>query len=230
MPTKKNARRGRASRAAKIDQDIRIRKEQQANEHNRIIKVMLVLIGAVALFVVAFLVVSSLMSSFTYQGVKFKIVKFCDSGPPCLVTYQTSLPVQYQGKIVPYNFYLRNDPRKLNVSFNGTIYFKNNMLVKFEDGFVCQGKGAIAAANLAQLYNLIGVNVTSDDNATCSPYNQYMFLDVKPGNMTAIEQTAPECYTITIKDCEILNGLEKFMIQTFVETNELLKNQSASKP
>ena len=165
------------------------------------------------------------MDNFTYKGVKFKITRFCDSRP-CLVTYQTSIPVQYQGKTVPYNFYLRNDPRKLDVDFNGTINFKENLLFNTEDDFVCDGNGAIAGANFVQLYTILGANVSVGRNYTCDQSGNKMFVDLKPGNITEIQQTGPACYDIYIKDCEILEVTEKFMIDTFVKVNSVLNNKT----
>src|SRR3989339_776101 len=56
---------------------------------------------------------------FEYKGVTFDVVQ---EGQ--LVLYKTSLPVIYEGVIVPYNFYLRNDPRKLkNIPFEANMTY-----------------------------------------------------------------------------------------------------------
>jgi hypothetical protein len=163
-------------------------------------------------------------------------VKFCDSGPPCLVTYRTTLPVRTLGnslvvsnpseKDADYNIFLRNDPRKLDVNFTGELFSSGNMVLNSEDSFTCGGKGAIAAANLVQLYKLLGTNVITDENATCDPQGRYIFVDVKPENFTSVEQFGPVCYDINVKDCEILEGTERFMLETLIKVNAKLNNQT----
>ncbi len=206
----------------------RQKKESQRQEHNKILKWIFGVLGIVILAALLVILISNYSENFNYNGVKFNVVKFCDSGPPCLVTYHTTLPVTLSdGKTADYNFYLRNDPRKLKVDFNGNLTFKPIMVFNTESDFVCNGNGAIAGANLVQLYNVVSTNVISDKNATCDSFGRYMLIDVKPGNQTRIEQVGPACYNIYIKDCEVLEGTEKFMIETFVRVNEALKNQSS---
>lgn len=201
------------------------KKEEQLKEQNKIIKVILFIAGVFVVAILAFIVVSNTSSNFTYQGVSFHIQKFCDS-KPCLVTYQTAIPVQYQGKTVPYNFYLRSDPRKLDVDFNGTLVFEKNMLFNTESDFICNGSGAIAGVNFVQLFTVLGENVSVGRNFTCTSAPGYVYVDLKQGNTTRIQQTAPACYDIYIKDCEVLQGTERFMIEAFVDVNRLLNNQT----
>lgn len=210
----------------------------QIKEQNNILKNIFIIFSLVIVGFLLFLVISKSMNNFEYKGVKFEIVKFCDAGPPCLVTYKTSLPVKVTGdnillttkdkKTDDYNFYLRNDPRKSDLDFNDTILFRNLMVLNFTDPFICEGKGAIAAANLIQLYNILGINFVADENATCGSSNMYTLVKVVPGSKTKIENPWPACYTITIKDCEILEGTEKFMIETLVEVNKILNENSGS--
>jgi len=213
-------------------------KDIQTKEENKILRSILIIIFFIILGFILFVFISNSLNKFEYRGVKFNIVKFCDAGPPCLVTYRTSLPVKISGNSVvlakpaektnDYSFYLRNDPRKLNVSFNGEIVFKENTVLNFEKGaFICEGNGAIAAANLIQLYKLLGVNLISDENASCDQLGRYTLINVLEGNETKIEYFRPACYEIKIKDCEILEGTEKFMIETFVKINKILNNQTS---
>ena len=203
-----------------------VSKEKQAKEQNKLLRNMLIGIGILMAGVFLFVIVSNSLSRFEYQGIKFEIVRFCDAGPPCLVTYRTSIPVMVNGTQVPFNFYLRSDPRESNVNFTGDLIFRKNMVLNGKAPFICEGKGAIAAANLIQLYNVLGTKVIKDENASCDLLGRYIFVQVKQGNQTLVKQVSPGCYDIYIKDCEILDGTEKFMIETFVKVNEGLKNQS----
>jgi len=47
-----------------------------------------------------------------------------------------------------------------------------------------------------------------------------MYINLKEGEETKIEQTGTACYDILINNCEILEGTEKFMVETFAEINE----------
>ncbi len=211
--------------------------KKRKEEENKILKTVLIGIGIAIIALLLIVVVYSSIKNFEYHGLQFEVVKFCDSGPPCLVTYKTSLPVKVEGKNVivsepsektdDYDFYLRNDPREPDVDFDGTINLRKIMVFNSTENFICDGKGGIAGANLVRLYNVLGVQVIKDENATCDSLDRYMFVNLRPGNQTSIEQVGPACYDIYIKNCEILEGTERFMIETFLKVNEILGNQSS---
>jgi hypothetical protein len=210
-------------------------KKEQIKQENKLLRNFLIGIVVIALVAVLIIVLYNSINDFNYHGVEFETVKFCDSGPPCLVTYKTTLPVRVRGENVSlsypsqkthdYNFYLRSDPRDLEVDFNAEIIFKPIMVLNSEEDFTCGGNGAIAAANLNLLYKILGTQVISDANATCDALGRYTLINIVAGNETKIEHFFPACYTITIKDCEILEGTEKFMIETFVKVNEEIKGK-----
>ncbi|MDO8661322.1 MAG: hypothetical protein Q7K43_05520 [Candidatus Woesearchaeota archaeon] len=214
-------------------------KRKRILEENKILKMVFIVALCMVAGFLLFFFISRSFGNFDYRGTSYETVKFCDAGPPCLVTYKTTLPVKVIGnktylsqeanKTHDFNFYLRNDPRKLDVNFDGDIAFKKIMVLHPRDDFICDGKGAIAAANLIQLYKLTATEVITDKNATCDPQQRYIFLDIIPTNKTtSINEIYPPCYQININGCEILEGTEKFMIETFVRINEILENQSAS--
>ena len=73
-----------------------------------------------------------------------------------IIFYKTALPVIYNEEIVPYNFYLRNDPRKLNVPVNGRISFKNNMVLEVTtEELFCDGDWNLAIGNIQNLYGIL---------------------------------------------------------------------------
>ena len=79
--------------------------KNQAAEENRILRGIFITIGLIAAAVLIGYFALNSMNSFTYKGVDFKKVSFCDT-KPCLIVYQTSLPVLVGGKKADYNFYL----------------------------------------------------------------------------------------------------------------------------
>jgi hypothetical protein len=157
------------------------------------------------------------LSSFEYEGVKFKTVKEGE-----LILYRTALPVIHRGEEDEYNFYLRNDPRELNVSFEGGLDIQENVVINETGNFICDGDGVIAVANMVNLYEIIGTEIIKDDTADCDIQGRYMFIRLQQGNETNIEEFGPSCYNININNCEILKGTEKFMIETFIEVNKLI--------
>lgn len=201
----------------------------QIKKENKIFKIIvIVMIG----FVLMFLAVIWLVNYFnhiTVGGVIFEIDKTTMTGK---TIYRTSIPVSYKDSITgqtvaaDYNFYFRTDPRVLEkIPFEGGISLKKNMVINMTKDFNCKGYGMIAIANLLNLYRLVGTSVIRDENATCDDlYGKYMFLNIEEGEGTYILEHGFNggCYRMKIKDCEILEGTEKFMLETLIEVNKKL--------
>ena len=175
------------------------------------------LIGFVVL-VIAFVAVyflASNLKTFEYKGVTFHVVKE-------IAPYQTSIPVMHQGNPADYNFYLRNDPRKLdNISFYGEINFKPTAIINATDDLKCGGDGVIGIANLVNLYRILGTNIIKNQSLNCDTNGTYMYIDLVKGNVSGIEQYGPTCYQLSVSDCEILEVTERFMIESLAKTKEL---------
>jgi hypothetical protein len=224
---RKNKKEHKEAEDTEVEQ---ISREKQRKAQNKILRNMLIGILILLAGVVLIIFASKSLSHFEYRGVKFDIVRFCDAGPPCLILYRTTMPVKTEKnttvivnqseKNADYSFYFRNDPRKSTVDFNGTIKFGDNMVFNSEADFSCNGYGAIAGANFNQLFKVLETKVIRDENATCDPSGRYVFVDVKPGNETRVEQFGPACYNIYVKDCEVLEGTEKFMIEALVKVDK----------
>ncbi len=185
--------------------------KEQIKEENKIFRNIIIILIA---FVLMFLIIYAIryyMNHFEVEGIKFEIVKMGS-----LTLYKTSLPVIYQEKNADYNFYLRTDPRLLkNIEFDGSLSFKENMVINMSEDFNCNGDGVIAIANLLNLYKLIGTNVIKDENAGCDElYGRYDFLNIKEGDETRIVEYGLKgaCYNLHVNNCEILKVTEKFML------------------
>ena len=199
------------------------KKKTQKQQHNDMLRNMFVTLGIIVILILAFYFIAHSISNFNYKGVDFTIVK-----EENLIFYQTSLPVSYQGQPTEYNFYLRNDPRKLDdMSFEGEVEFMPLIVLNSTEDYTCGGYGVIAMANLVNLYTLMGSKVIQDANATCDGQSKYLFLRLQPGNETSIEQFSPTCYNLNINNCEILEVTEKLMVESFVKLNNHL-NESAT--
>jgi|WetSurMetagenome_2_1015567.scaffolds.fasta_scaffold100597_2 hypothetical protein len=198
-------------------------KDQLKKEKKIFLIVILTMVGFAALFAATYFISDS-FNHINIEGVKFTVDK---TTMPGRTLYRTSLPVTYNGSRADYNFYLRGNPTNTNkIPFNGNLSLMKNMVINQASNFNCDGDGIIGIANVLKLYNILGVSVISDKNATCDSLERYVFLNIKEGNETKIEQTGRACYEMQVKGCEILPATERFMIKTFIETNELLKDKS----
>jgi hypothetical protein len=206
----------------------KIPKRENLEKENKILRNILLSIIAfiLVIFFIVFAVndfslratgkVIGIGTHFTYNGVEFDMVK---EGK--LIFYHTSFPVVYNGTQNMYNIYLRNDPRDLEkeVPAKGTLALLDDTVINITQEFDCDGDQVIAIANLVNLYNAIGKTLIRDETASCDPLGRYMYLTVQPGNSTNIEMVGPNCYNINIKDCEILEGTERFIVGMLVRIN-----------
>ena len=139
-----------------------------------------------------------------FYHTSFIIHKFFESA-------NSNVPIK---QTVDYNVYLRKDPRKLEkISFSGEMNRLEMMVLNDSGEFNCEGKGVIAIANMNQILNAIGTKVIRDDNATCDEQGRYMFVNIRGGDKTSVEQYGPSCYNINVDECEILEGTERFVLE-----------------
>jgi len=195
--------------------------KDQIKQQGKQFRIILTILGVFILFFIIFLFITYKTANFNYEGVKFKIVKEGN-----LIFYNTAFPIYSEEgeKITNYNFYIRNNPKKLkDIPFIGELAFSENMVINMTGDFNCDGDGFIAISNVVNLYNLLGTKVIKDETAGCDGAERYIFLQIEKGNETRVEQFWPNCYRIIINECEILEGTERFMLETFIETNKLIK-------
>lgn len=200
------------------------KENKQIKQENKILRNLLIGIGIfIAIFLGGYLFIDNLRN-FEYKGVEFQTVSFCDS-KPCLVLYQTSFPVMHNGEVLPYNIYLRNHPKDLEkIPFNGSMNLYDEIVIDSPDNLNCDGDGIISMANIMNFYRILEVNVFKNETLTCNENAGYTHIKIKEGNETRIDQTAWSCYEISINNCEILEGTERFLLESFVDVHELLLN------
>ncbi len=195
-------------------------------QQNKILRNILIGIGVFILIILLGVSFIKSAGEFKYRGLDFKIVK---EGK--LIFYQTSFPVYYNGQIVPYNIYIRNDPRKIHdIPFNGEIIIGENLTIfddemvrlvlNSEDEFNCEGDGIISIANLMNL-KAIGVKIVKDENASCDEQGRYIYVNIQKSENSEINEIGPVCYDLNVKDCDILKVTERFLVETLVQYNAL---------
>jgi len=194
-------------------------------EDKQLKKIFFVL-GILALFFLGTILVTNTSKKFTYEGVDFEMEKYCDARP-CLTVYRTSLPVDSDkkfttGKIIlgNYNFYLRNDPRKLeSFPVQGELTLMKNLVINFTEDFNCEHR-MIAVANLLVVLDVLDVEAITDETAGCDPSGRYTLLRLQTGDETSIEQFGPSCYNLNINNCEVLEVTEKYIVELLSEVTK----------
>jgi hypothetical protein len=205
MTEKKNIKKDKEN----VNEEEKIIK-QERKEENKILKIVLVFIGIFFLGIIVAFFIMRTSNHPKFGGLTFNVIQEGE-----ITFYQTSIPVIYKGEVAEYNIYLRNNPEKLEkkVPFEGTISSVDNTVINITREFNCEGDQMIAIANLVNLYGAIGKDLMRDENASCDELGRYMYIVVQPGEKTSVEKFGPNCYNINIKDCEILEGTERFIVE-----------------
>jgi hypothetical protein len=168
---------------------------------------------------------------FTYANVDWAVEKYED-----LVIYHGRFPAFYNSNVT-YNLFLRNDPRKNNVSVIGNLSdFRYGEILAFTpEADECRGELPRVIVDLAAFLKAgMGIksiepgstdwNISKETNRTfadCFVYNRGVII-IQKGNESLIEQSPknPFCYMITVKDCEDNLAVEKFILEIIKEKNK----------
>lgn len=204
------------------DEEISDEKSKKKNE--KVIRNFLIILGGIIILLIAayFVFFSMKYAKYDYNGVKFSTVQ---EGK--LLFYKMSLPVIYQGKITPYNFYIRTNPRTLKkVPFDGLNNYQlmTNIIIVSKSNFTnCNGDQIIAMANLVKLYTFMGakVDVQYGNSTLCDLSGRTFYLNLEESNQTKIYQVGSSCYQVDVNNCEILEATEKMMVESVVKYNAL---------
>ena len=198
-------------------EEVKVTTKNQIAHQKILLRNILLTIG---IFVVGFcliLLVLYSMNNFDSGGVKYNLIKEGD-----LTFYHTNFPSNFvtPSRTVDYNVYLRNDPRELkNTPFEGNLMRLEMAVLESKENFDCEGDGVIAIANFNQIMKAMGTGVIRDPEAGCDPTGRYNFFELKSGEETKVVQTGPACYDFVIKDCEILEVSERFLIEALASIN-----------
>jgi hypothetical protein len=193
--------------------------QSEKEKYNKTLRAILIFVGIIVFLFFAILYIADSKTNFEYKGVEYRIIQ---EGK--LTLYNTQVPIYSKEgeKINTYNFYMRNDPRTLeNLSFGEGIPKVRPLLVlNYSSDIDCKGYGVIALTNLINLYELVGVKVVKDVNATCDKNGRYLLFNIQEANQTKIEEIGKDCYFVQVANCEILAATEKLMVETFITMKE----------
>jgi len=186
-----------------------------------------VTIMLVILFIVIFIFfVKQDSNNFKYKGIEFN-KNYLGS----VTFYTAKIPVKdNSGNVLEYLFIdFRNDPRKLgynDIELNSPITFQTNkpVYISYDNMNLCEDNG-IAAANFGLFLNSLELNINGTllnktlaqesriGYATCQDFPENTVIEIRTGDINQITRPNKNCYTITIKECDILKVLEQFELK-----------------
>lgn len=198
-------------------------KKKEKTKQNKTLRNIFVFIGVFLLVFALVFIIMGIRNKPDYRGVTFNVIKEGE-----LTFYQTAFKVLYKGENATYNIYLRNNPKELakEVPFDGELNLKNILVLNTTtENLFCDGDWNLAIGNLQNL-GIFNIKIMRDENATCSPGGEYVFVQIEEGNETKVEQYGPSCYKLIVSDCEILPATERFMIEVFADVDFMLAEKS----
>ncbi|MAG77642.1 MAG: hypothetical protein CL811_12880 [Colwelliaceae bacterium] len=191
------------------------------------------ILGAVIILVAVFYMSSAFfknLSQVEYEGLVFAKEKFGE------------IPVFHyyyyfngdNGDVIKYNLYLRNDPSKNKVPITGSAIFERGEIVylSIDDTDLQQCEYAsVGISSLAQFLsgNLLELRSAVQDPVVAEENNlRHVTCETNPNNKVILFQAGEEtrvdrddlCHTISINNCEVLEAIEKYQVQSVVEARE----------
>ena len=216
------------------DSSLEISPELKKNNSKQIYWILGTLLVLVIVFFASSYSFKSL-TKFEYQGITFTKEKFGEI--PVFHNYYFFKTIE--GKLIKYNLYLRNDPRKNNVLLTGNaislgIEFSqgNTNYISVDPGFVGCEYGSVGISNLVTFLkdNQLDVKGASTDKgqaqannvtyATCDTHSRDVVIILKKGEETEVIHEKTNCYILQVANCEVLQAIEKFQVQSILDSRE----------
>lgn len=198
------------------------------------------IIGTILVLVIVFFGASYLfknITKFEYEGITFTKEKFGEI--PVFHNYYFFKTME--GKLIKYNLYLRNDPRKNNVPLTGnaissgiefSVYRK--VYISVDPEFVGCEYGSVGISTLASFLadNQLTIGGASTDReqaqannvtyATCDTHPGDVVIILKKGEETQVIHEKTNCYILQVANCEVLQAIEKFQVQSIIDSRKRL--------
>ncbi len=197
-------------------------------------------LGAILILIAIFFIfnyIFSKINAIEYNGLTFTKEKFGE------------IPVfRYYYYITPqlkYNLYLRNDPRQNNILLtgkaidNGIEFTKeqNVYLSVNPEGLTQCEYGRVGISTLASFLadnqlKVVGAasnkTLAKEANvkyATCELFPDDIVINLQAANKTEILHDSKNCYFINIANCEIVPAVEKFEVQSILDSRLRRENK-----
>lgn len=206
----------------------KVEKKRSLTQQEKQLVGFFAIVGAVfALFLGVYFYIQSL-NHFDYVGVEWNKVK---EGQ--MTFYHSKF--RLADNLPAYNAYLRNDPRKNDVSVNATFKFRNTIVVSYSDSETsCGGYDSYLGTVAGQFIQAMGSkvvgattnsetakeqNITFADCSTAGK-NQSVII-VQPSETASITQSSenPECYYLNTGNCKQIETVEKFIVAVLAQAS-----------
>jgi hypothetical protein len=166
-----------------------------------------------------------------YNGLVFVKQRF---GSLTVYTYHYNT-LSESGEVVQNELYLRTNPAENSVPIEGKITYTIGETVFLginSTGLNECEYGSIAAATMVSFLfaNNIAVKSGTPDreaaeqknqtHITCGKHPTNMVIIIQESNETKITQPGLYCYNIEVANCEILPAVEKFIVQSILDSKE----------
>ncbi len=207
-------------------------KETESNftkekENSQIYWTIGIMISLILVFLISYYIFHSLRN-FEYEDIKFSKEKFGE-----LDVYRHSYLIKnLNGEDKVFTLYLRLDPRENKVPVEEEIEFRlgNKAYISVNStGLLGCPYSAPAIGSLSSFLAGNGFEVNSavpDEQeareigvpfADCSFTQNRNVIIIESGESTEITKTTDYCYNIKVNNCEILDAIEKFEVQSIID-------------
>lgn len=217
-----------------------VKKEENISKKDKQVhRIIFTMVAVIGVFIVFYFIFNSLQA-FKYNGLSFTKEKFGE-----IPVFHHYYNFDIEGKLIKYNLYLRNDPRTNNVPITGeaidegiefrrdnTVYVSvspkgldeceysrvgiSNLALFLADNQL-NVKGASPNEDLAKESNIV--------YATCDTHSNDVVILIRSGEETEIIHEKNNCYIIQIANCQVLEAIEKFQVQSILDARERRQSQ-----
>ncbi len=206
----------------------------ERRESNQALILILVICAFLFLIIAVPFFVKNQLNNFSYEGIPFVKEKQGE-----IIFYHGRVPVFVDKENTRfYNMYLRNDPRKNNVSVLVNFSFSNQVSLSLEneagfcsDSVLAHGLLGEFVTSYLHFVKKINYGVTDDKTAkelnlakiTCnnaSTVNTVIITRIS--NETSIVRgERPDCYYLNVGKCENLRVVEKFVTEVIAQSGSV---------
>lgn len=203
-----------------------ISKKEKDNQLKWILGTM---VGLIVVLLLIYYIMNSI-NKIEYKGLTFTKEKFGE----ILVYHYYYYFTDNENQLIKYNLYLRNDPSKNETPIEGKIELGRHVFISYDSSINQCQQNALAADSLTKFLvnNQLSVKagVPNQEEARASNIT-YIDCNTNPDDATILIKAGNEtnvvrennCYVISVSDCNILNAVEKFEVQTILDAPQRAK-------
>jgi len=202
-------------------------KQKRKKMEKDVIIILIIMAVAFLAFFVFLKIFTSYAVSFNYEGLKFKKEAYGK-----LIFYHTQVNLVRPDGRFQYNLYLRNDPRKLEqIPADFSLIFMKDTIATFDPVIDRCSDAGLAGLGIGDFFSAMGSKVkgaTTDEQianetgkpfVTCENTLNATVIKLVQGDNSSIAQDNENgnCYILNIKNCEVMETTERFLLASLVQ-------------